>query len=65
MRDRRLADADDADLIGFNELDLDLAKPLGKHGRGHPTRGTAADYRDFAYRLIGCGQISLQRFRAT
>src|SRR5438067_2172262 len=42
---RRLADADDADLLGFDERDL---YPLAREdacerARGHPTSGAAAD----------------------
>src|SRR5206468_11158263 len=56
---RGFADADGADLLGFDQLDLDLAQPLREHGSGRPAGGAAADDRHFSYRLIGSRQHSL------
>src|SRR6266542_1074049 len=64
VRDGRLADADDPDLIRFNELDLDLAQPLRKDGSGHPAGGAAADDCHLTDRLFGTGQYFSPRDRA-
>ncbi len=47
-RYRRLADADRADLGGFDQGDvvIDRAERLGKQGRRHPSGGAAADDHD-------------------
>jgi hypothetical protein len=47
MRQRRLADADDADLLRFDQLDA--AAPghaLHQRRRGHPAGGAAAEHDD-------------------
>src|ERR1044072_9375848 len=46
-RDRRLADADRADLLGFDQRDLvEALEQLGEQGRGHPARSAPADDQD-------------------
>src|SRR5215213_10211641 len=42
VRDGRLADPDDPDLIRFYELDLDLAEPLREDRGSHPPGRAAA-----------------------
>src|SRR5690606_23747566 len=43
MRQGRLTDADDADLGGFDEPDVDrAAEEAGKRRGGHPSRGASA-----------------------
>ena len=46
-RDRRFADADDADLVGFDERDRHSGQAEApERGRGHPTRRAATDNDD-------------------
>ena len=50
VRQRRLADADDADLVGFDEARRDsdwAAAAMTSAGRGHPAGGAAAEDHDF------------------
>ena len=46
-RDRRLADADRADLLGFDQRDGAVAaQHVAEHRRGHPSGGAASDDQD-------------------
>ena len=50
-RDRRLADADDADGVAFDKLDVvEAVKELAEQGGCHPARGSAANDEDLVHR---------------
>ena len=54
-RDRCLAHADDTDVVGLDEFDLDLpAKDFGQQRGRHPSCCTAAQYDDLAGRSGHC-----------
>src|SRR5438552_2375786 len=54
MRDRRLADPDDADLLGFDQRHLEpLAEGLGERRSRHPSGAAPTDDDDRAKRLAG------------
>ena len=56
VRDRGLADADDADLVGFDEADAVLpVEHFRQRCGGHPAGGTATDNHDVARRFEGHG----------
>ena len=60
VRDGGLADADDADRIGFDHLDPDVGgiQQARESGGGHPPGRAPADDHDVAYAKIGHGQAA-------
>src|SRR5204863_123521 len=59
-RDRRLSDADRADLFGFDQRDLCIAivEQPGEGGGRHPAGGAAADDHDLSDRMVRDGRLA-------
>ena len=52
-RNRGLANTDNANVVRFNQLDIDLAaKNAAQHGRCHPAGSATADYDYLANSIV-------------